>query len=83
MATPRKPNPPTTETVDHFCAEFDEMFCRLAERQALRQYLTGLLLREHNKTLTVLVALAPEGGETCRRRPPSGGGLPERGSPPP
>ncbi len=60
MPTPRKPSPPTTETVDHFCAEFDDLFCRLAERQALRQYLIGLLLpREHNKTLTVLASLVP------------------------
>lgn len=44
MATPRKPVPPTTEAVDAFCARFDELFCRRAERQALRQYLIGLLL---------------------------------------
>ena len=60
MATPRKPTAPTTEAVDAFCARFDDLFGRLAERTALRQYLIGLLLpREHNKTLTVLAALVP------------------------
>jgi SRSO17 transposase len=60
MPTPRKPTPPTAEAVDAFCARFDDLFGRLAERTALRQYLIGLLLpREHNKTLTVLAALVP------------------------
>ena len=44
MATPRKPVPPTTEAIDTFCAGFDDLFCRRAARQALRQYLIGLLL---------------------------------------
>jgi hypothetical protein len=60
MATPRKPVPPTTEVIDVFCARFDELFCRRAERAALRQYLIGLLLpREHHKTVTGLAALVP------------------------
>src|SRR5688572_9494027 len=60
MATPRKPTPPTAEAIDAFCAQFDDLFCRLAERTALRQYLIGLLLpREHNKTLTVQASLVP------------------------
>lgn len=60
MATPRKPATPTTDAIDAFCAQFDDLFCRLAEREAFRQYLIGLLLpREHNKTLTVLASLAP------------------------
>jgi SRSO17 transposase len=60
MPTPRKPTPPTAEAVDAFCARFDDLFGRLAERTALRQFLIGLLLpREHNKTLTVLAALVP------------------------
>ena len=60
MPTPRKPTAPTAEAVDAFCARFDALFGRLAERTALRQYLIGLLLpREHNKTLTVLAALVP------------------------
>ncbi len=61
MATPRKPTPPTTEVVDAFCAQFDDLFYRLAERAAFRQYLIGLLLpREHNKTLTLLASLVPD-----------------------
>jgi SRSO17 transposase len=61
MATSRKPSPPTMEAIDQFCAQFDDLFCRLAERTALRQYLIGLLLpREHNKTLTVLASLVPD-----------------------
>jgi SRSO17 transposase len=60
MATPRKPAAPTTDAIDAFCAQFDDVFCRLAERQAFRQYLIGMLLpREHNKTLTVLASLVP------------------------
>lgn len=60
MATPRKPVPATTEALDAFCAQFDDLFCRRAERVALRQYLIGLLLpREHHKTVTVLASLVP------------------------
>ena len=60
MATPRKPTPPTVEANDAFCGQFDDLFGRLAERRALRQYLMGLLLpRERNKTLTMLAALMP------------------------
>ena len=44
MATPRKPVPTTTEAIDTFCARFDDLFRRRAARQALRQYLIGLLL---------------------------------------
>ena len=60
MTTPRKPTPPTTTAIDDFCAQFDDLFCRRAERAALRSYLIGLLLpREHNKTLSVLASLVP------------------------
>ena len=60
MPTPRKVSSPTVEAIDRFCAHFDYLFCRLAERQAFRQYLIGLLLpREQNKTLTVLSSLVP------------------------
>jgi len=46
--------------IDRFCGQFDDLFCRLAERTALRHYLIGLLLpRERNKTLTELAALVP------------------------
>jgi SRSO17 transposase len=60
MATPRKPTAPTAEAIDHFCAHFDDLFPRLAERTALRQYLIGLLLpRERNKTLVELARQVP------------------------
>jgi SRSO17 transposase len=60
MTTPRKPTPPTTTAIDQFCAQLDDLFCRRAERAALRSYLIGLLLpREHNKTLTVLASVVP------------------------
>ncbi|ABW12691.1 FOG: Transposase-like protein [Parafrankia sp. EAN1pec] len=60
MATPRKPTAPTAEAIDRFCGHFDDLFGRLAERTALRQYLIGLLLpRERNKTLTELAAVVP------------------------
>jgi len=60
MPTPRKPTPPTTEAIDQFCARFDDLFARYEERQALRQYLIGLLLpREHNKTLVELASIVP------------------------
>jgi DDE superfamily endonuclease len=61
MTTKRKPTTPTTEAVDQFCAQFDDLFNRWAARQAFRQYLIGLLLpREHNKALTVLASLVPD-----------------------
>jgi len=60
MPTARKPTTPTTEAIDQFCGQFDDLFGRWEERQALRQYLIGLLLpREHNKTLVELASLAP------------------------
>src|SRR5215467_15794437 len=60
MPTPRKSTAPTTAAIDHFCAHFDDLFARFAERTALRQYLIGLLLpREHNKTLVELGAIVP------------------------
>src|SRR5579885_511527 len=66
MATPRKPTPPTTTAIDAFCARFDDLFCRRAERLALRPYRIGLLLpREHNMTLSALAALVP--GTTGQR----------------
>jgi SRSO17 transposase len=60
MPTARKPTVPTTEAIDQFCTRFDDLFGRWEERQALRQYLIGLLLpREHNKTLVELASLVP------------------------
>jgi hypothetical protein len=44
MATKRKPTAPTTEAIDQFCAHFDDLFARVEERTALRQYLIDLLL---------------------------------------
>ncbi len=61
MPTPRKPTRPTAEAIDAFCAQFDDLFGRFEERQALRHYLIGLLLpREHNKTVVELAAIVPE-----------------------
>jgi SRSO17 transposase len=61
VTTTRKPTTPTTEAVDQFCAKFDDLFTRRAARQALRQYLIGLVLpRERNKALTVLASLVPD-----------------------
>jgi SRSO17 transposase len=60
MPTPRKPTAPTTEAIDQFCGQCDDLFARFEERTALRQYLIGLLLpREHNKTLVELAAIVP------------------------
>ena len=60
MATARKPTIPTTDAIDTFCAQFDDLFTRRAARQAFRHYLIGLLLpRERNKTMTVLASLVP------------------------
>jgi SRSO17 transposase len=62
MATPRKPTLPTTDAIDTFCAQFDDLFTRRAARHAFRHYLIGLLLpREHNKTMTVLASQVPGG----------------------
>lgn len=43
MPTPRKATAPTTEAIDQFCAQFDDVFGRYEERLALRHYLIGLL----------------------------------------
>jgi hypothetical protein len=60
MPTPRKAIPPTTEAIDQFCSHFDSLFGRSEEREAVRQYLIGLLLpREHNKTIVELAAIVP------------------------
>jgi SRSO17 transposase len=60
MPTPRKPTAPTAEAIDQFCAPCDPLFPRREEREALRHYLSGLLLpREHNKTVVELAALVP------------------------
>jgi hypothetical protein len=61
MTTRRKATTPTTAAVDQFAAQFDDLFGRRSARQALRQYLIGLLLpRERNKALTVLASLVPD-----------------------
>jgi hypothetical protein len=68
MPTARKPTPPTSEAIDQFCAPFDDLFGRYEERQALRQYLIGLLLpRDHNKTLVELASFVPGAEETRAR----------------
>jgi hypothetical protein len=61
MPTPRKAIPPTTEAIDQFCHQFDDLFCRSEEREAVRQYLIGLLLpREHHKTIVELATIVPD-----------------------
>ena len=60
MPTPRKAIPPTTEAIDPFCRQVDDLVCRAEEREAVHQYLIGVLLpREHNKTSGELAAIVP------------------------
>jgi len=42
MATPRKPTVPTTDGIDRFRAQFDDLFARRTARRAFRYYLIGL-----------------------------------------
>src|SRR5215210_8041056 len=52
--------PPAPGPLEEFAAQFDDLFGRLAQRQAFREYLQGLLLpRDRPKTLTGLAGTAP------------------------
>jgi SRSO17 transposase len=63
LATRRRATTPTTEALDRFSAQFDDLFGRRSARQALRQHLIGPLLpREHNKVLSLLASLVPDAG---------------------
>lgn len=52
--------PPIPEPLEAYAAQFDDLFSRASQRQAVRQYLAGLLLpTERNKTLTALANTEP------------------------
>ncbi len=55
QACPAAPGP-----LEAYAAHFDARFGRLAQRQAFRTYLAGLLApRDRNKTLTALAGAEP------------------------
>ena len=52
--------PPAPGPLEEFAGRFDDLFGRLAQRRALREYLQGLLLpRDRPKTLTGLAGTEP------------------------
>jgi hypothetical protein len=52
--------PPIPDPLEAYAAQFDDLFSRASQRQAVRQYLAGLLLpTERNKTLTALANTEP------------------------
>ena len=56
--TKRLPATPGPGTLEDYAARLDDLFGTLAQRQAFRRYLEGLLQpAEPNKTLTALVHL--------------------------
>jgi len=58
--TKRLPADPAPGPLEDFAARFDDLFATLAQRQAFRRYLEGLLLSaERNKTLTALANTEP------------------------
>jgi SRSO17 transposase len=58
--TRRQPADPAPGPLEEYAARFDELFATLAQRQAFRRYLEGLLLpTERNKTLTALANTEP------------------------
>lgn len=55
--------PPAPGPLEEFAAQFDELFGRLAQRRAFREYLAGVLLpRDRTKTLTGLAGTEPVAG---------------------
>jgi SRSO17 transposase len=55
--------PPAPGPLEEFAGRFDDVFGRLAQRRAFREYLAGLLLpRDRNKTLTGLAGTEPVAG---------------------
>jgi hypothetical protein len=61
--TARVAAPPAPGPLEAYAAQFDDLFGRLAQRSAFREYLQGLLLpRDRNKTLTALAAAEPIAG---------------------
>jgi hypothetical protein len=58
--TRRVPCPPAPGRLEDYVAQFDDLFAKVAQRRAIREYLHGLLLpRERNKTLTGLAGTEP------------------------
>jgi hypothetical protein len=58
--TKRLPAEPAPGPLEDYAARFDDLFATLAQRQAFRRYLQGLLLpAERNKTLTALANTQP------------------------
>src|SRR5215211_1372110 len=58
--TKRLPAAPAPGPLEDYAARFDDLFATLAQRQAFRRYLQGLLLpAERNKTLTALANTEP------------------------
>src|SRR5215218_6453805 len=58
--TRRLPAEPAPGSLESYAAYFDDLFDTLAQRQAFRRYLEGLLLpAERNKTLTALANTEP------------------------
>lgn len=54
------PFPPIPDPLETYAAQFDDLFTRVSQRSAFRQYLAGLLLpAERNKTLTALANVEP------------------------
>ena len=61
--TRRLPADPAPGPLEEYVARFDDLFATLAQRQAFRRYLEGLLLpTERNKTLTALANTEPVWG---------------------
>jgi SRSO17 transposase len=55
--------PPAPGPLEEFAGQFDDLFGRLAQRRAFREYLQGLLLpRDRPKTLTGLAGTEPVAG---------------------
>ena len=58
--TRRLPTDPAPGPLEEYAACFDDLFATLAQRQAFRRYLEGLLLPAgRNKTLTALANTEP------------------------
>jgi SRSO17 transposase len=58
--TKRLPATPAPGPLEDYAARFDDLLGTLAQRQAFRRYLEGLLLpAERNKTLTALANTEP------------------------
>ena len=82
--TKRLPATPAPGPLEDYAARFDDLFGTLAQRQAFRRYLEGLLLpEERNKTLTALANTEPVVGaqRKGKRRACSGSFRSQHGTP--